>query len=82
MTNRAIVDRLRAYAAELCARGGNLYRVRAVRRAAGAVGSLPEELETVVAQAGEAGVSAKTGVGKELAKKIADYTRTGEWRKN
>ncbi len=80
MTNDAIAGRLRTYAAELSERGDNLYRIRAVRRAAFAVQSLPEPLETVVAQAGPAGVAARAGVGAHLAATLAEYTRTGEWK--
>ncbi len=80
MNNDIIADRLRAYAAELAQRGDNLYRIRAIRRAAFAVRSLPEPLETVVAQDGAAGVAAVAGVGAHLAETLAEFTATGEWK--
>lgn len=73
MSNEAIADRLRAYAAELALRGDNLYRIRAIRRAAFAVRSLPEPLERVVAQAGPDGVAAVAGIGSHLAETIAEF---------
>ena len=73
MSNEAIADRLRAYAAELALRGDNLYRIRAIRRAAFAVRSLPEPLGRVVAQAGPDGVAAVAGVGAHLAVTIAEF---------
>ena len=80
MTNDTIADRLRTYAAELARRGDNLYRIRAIRRAAFAVRSLPEPLETVVAQDGAAGVAARAGIGSHLAEALAEFTVTGEWK--
>ncbi len=80
MTNRAIADRLRSYANELADRGDNLYRIRAIRRAAFAVRSLPEPLESVVAQGGPAGVVAVAGIGSHLAEAVATFALTGEWK--
>ena len=80
MNNDIIADRLRAYAAELAQRGDNLYRIRAIRRAAFAVRSLPEPLEVVVAQDGPAGVAAVAGVGAHLAATLAEFAATGEWK--
>ena len=80
MTNDAIANRLRTYAAELAARGDNLYRIRAIRQAAFAVLSLEEPLEAVAAEAGPKGIAARAGIGESLAATLAEYTKTGEWR--
>ena len=80
MSNDAIANRLRAYAAELAARGDNLYRIRAIRQAAFAVVSLDEPLEVVAAEAGPKGIAARAGIGESLAATLAEYTATGEWK--
>ena len=79
MTNDAIANRLRSYAAELAARGDNLYRIRAIRQAAFAVLTLEEPLEVVAAESGPAGIAARAGIGESLAATLAEYTETGEW---
>ena len=80
MTNDVIANRLRTYAAELAARGDNLYRIRAIRQAAFAVQTLEEPLEAVAAEAGPAGIAARAGIGESLAATLAEYTKTGEWK--
>ncbi len=80
MTNDAIANRLRTYAAELTARGDNLYRIRAIRQAAFAVLTLEDPLEAVAAEAGPAGIAARAGIGESLAATLAEYTKTGEWK--
>jgi DNA polymerase/3'-5' exonuclease PolX len=66
MSNHDLARRLRADADALAAAGDNLFRVRAVRRAAAGVQMLPVE----VAQHPEA--LDRLGVGKSLARRIAE----------
>jgi DNA polymerase/3'-5' exonuclease PolX len=72
MTNADIATRLRAHANELSAAGDNLYRVRAVRRAALAVLALPTPADRPSLQ--------RAGVGKSLAETITHFADTGEWK--
>ena len=80
MTNDAIANRLRTYAAELSAQGDNLYRIRAIRQAAFAVQILEEPLEAVAAEGGPKGIAARAGIGESLAATLAEYAKTGEWK--
>lgn len=73
MTNDQIARRLREYAAELARDGGNLYRVRAYRRAAMAVLGLPGPV------AGRAELANVPGIGASLAETIAEYAAHGVW---
>lgn len=78
MTNTDISRRLRKYAAELSERRENLYRVRAVRRAAEAVLGVPP-IEEILANRGRAALEEVPGLGPSLAATIAHYVETGEW---
>lgn len=66
MTNTDLARTLRAHADALAAAGDNLFRVRAVRRAAATVQMSPVE----VAKHPEA--IERLGVGKSLARRIAE----------
>jgi DNA polymerase (family 10) len=76
MTNSDVARQLQQQARKLAEKYGNLYRIRAYRRAAHTVLGLerpitelqPWELEVL------------PGIGDHLAAAISHYTRTGEWR--
>lgn len=67
MSNDQLARQLRAHADALAATGDNLYRVRAVRRAAAVLQMSPVE----VARHPEA-IDRLPGVGKSLARRIAE----------
>ncbi len=67
MTNHDLSRRLRAHADALAAAGDNLFRVRAVRRAAATVQAAPADL----ADHPDA-IPRLPGVGKSLARRIAE----------
>jgi DNA polymerase/3'-5' exonuclease PolX len=79
MTNIQIARKLRTHAHELARARGNLYRVRAFRRAAEAVLRLDEPVETLVARGGPAALAAVPGIGPSLATTIAGYATLGVW---
>ena len=67
MTNHDLARKLRTHADALAAAGDNLYRVRAVRRAATAVLAAPVPVADEPATIGRL-----PGVGKALARRIAE----------
>ncbi len=71
MDNATIAHELLRQARELAARGDNLYRVRAYRRAAASLFGLDRPVSAIVAEAGPGGLSRLPGVGASLAKTIA-----------
>lgn len=71
-TNQEISRKLRAHASELSGTKDNLYRIRAYRRAAMAVLTLPEEVSDIVASRGHVGLAEVPGIGKSLAKTIVE----------
>jgi DNA polymerase (family X) len=76
VTNSDVAKQLQGHARKLAERYGNLYRIRAYRRAAHTVLGLdrpvtdlqPWELEVL------------PGIGDHLALAITHYARTGEWK--
>jgi DNA polymerase/3'-5' exonuclease PolX len=52
--------------------GANLYRVRALRRAALVVQSLEQPVATILADAGIRALREQPGIGPSLAKRIAE----------
>ena len=73
-TNRALATIFQAIADLLATRLENPHRIRAYRRAAESVLSLPEDIGAV-AQRGE--LRRISGVGKELAAKIEEFLTSG-----
>ena len=55
-------------------------RIRAYRRAAEVIWTLPHELAGIVASGGRGAVERLPGIGQHLAAVIAHYVRTGEWK--
>ncbi|HEY1377813.1 MAG TPA: hypothetical protein VGF55_13525 [Gemmataceae bacterium] len=72
MDNAAIAHELLRQARDLAARGDNLYRVRAYRRAAAVLFGLDRPVSAIVAESGRRGLSRLPGVGASLAKTIAE----------
>lgn len=75
-TNQLIAGKLRERATELARSRANLYRVRALRRAAMAVLALPADLTELLARGGESALERVPGIGKNLARVIVTYLQT------
>jgi DNA polymerase (family 10) len=80
MDNRTIAQRLAAHARELEGRDGNLYRIRAYRRAAGIVLGLDQPVSDLLAARGRKALTELPGIGSHLAFTIEHLARTGEFR--
>src|SRR4051794_32981625 len=78
MTNEAMARRLRDYALEVEKEGGNLFRARAFRTAAGQLLMLSRPIAEVFAEEGRAGLERVPGIGKSLAYTVEGLLRTGE----
>jgi DNA polymerase/3'-5' exonuclease PolX len=70
MDNRTIEKRLRQHAHELDTEGGNLYRVRAYRRAADLIAELGEPLEDLLHHGGRRSLTQLPGIGSHIARTI------------
>jgi hypothetical protein len=79
MDNHTIAEYLRTYARELARDEGDLYRVRAYRRAADTVETLDELLAELVAREGRKGLQSLPGIGAHLALTLERLVRTGEF---
>ena len=80
MDNRQVAQRLMAYANYLDGREGNLYRIRAYRRAAETVLALERPLKDLIATAGRAGLEGLPGIGSHLAYTVEQLVCRGEFR--
>ena len=76
MTNGDVARQLQQQARKLSERYGNLYRIRAYRRAAHAVLGL----ERPVGELQKWELEVLPGIGDHLALAITNYVRTGEWK--
>jgi DNA polymerase (family 10) len=76
MTNGDVARQLQQQARKLAAKYGNLYRIRAYRRAAHAVLGL----ERPVTELQKWELEVLPGIGDHLALAITSYVRTGEWK--
>lgn len=72
MDNPTIAGELLEQARTAAQAGANLYRVRALRRAALVVQSLDRPVATILADAGLRGLREQPGIGTSLAKRIAE----------
>lgn len=77
--NRQIAEKLDEMAELLEAQGANPFRVRAYRRAAGALGDLDRDLEEIAASEGVEGLVAIPTVGKGIASAVWEIVHTGRW---
>src|SRR5262249_52369959 len=78
MTNEQMSKRLRDYALELEKEGGNLFRARAFRTAAGQLLMISRGIEEVFTEEGRKGLERVPGIGKSLAYTVEVLLRTGE----
>lgn len=75
MTNAEIARTLQTEARKIVVQHANLYRIRAYRRAAGAVLAL----ERPITQMSQADLESIPGIGSHLAECIVCYVQHGEW---
>src|SRR3712207_1596142 len=80
MDNRTVAENLIQHAHALEADRGNLYRVRAYRRAAQTVLALDRPLTQIVQAQGRKGLQELPGIGAHLSYTIDELVRTGEFR--
>ncbi len=80
MDNHTIAQRLLDYANYLEAREGNLYRIRAYRRAAETVLGLDRPVREILDECGRRGLEALPGIGTHLSYTLETLVRTGEFR--
>ncbi|HKB04168.1 MAG TPA: hypothetical protein VKD90_18235 [Gemmataceae bacterium] len=76
MTNHDVAEQLQRHARMLAERYGNLYRIRAYRRAAHTVLGL----DRPVAELQKWELEILPGIADHLALAITHYARTGEWK--
>jgi DNA polymerase (family 10) len=76
MTNDDVARQLQRHARKLAERYGNLFRIRAYRRAAQTVLGLQRPV--IELQKWE--LEVLPGIGDHLAVAITNYVRTGEWK--
>ena len=76
MTNNDVARQLQQHARRLAERYGNLYRIRAYRRAAHTVLGL----DRTVAELHKWELEVLPGIGDHLALAITNYVRTGQWK--
>jgi DNA polymerase (family 10) len=76
MTNDDVARQLQRHARKLAERYGNLYRIRAYRRAAQTVLGL----QRPVTELQKWELEVLPGIGDHLAMAITNYVRTGEWK--
>jgi hypothetical protein len=77
--NRGLAAKLREYATLLEQQTANPFRVRAYRRAADVVATLPEPLSQILASRGREGLDALPGVGPRITAALAELILTGRW---
>ncbi|WP_020471681.1 helix-hairpin-helix domain-containing protein [Zavarzinella formosa] len=75
MTNQEVSEQLQTHARELRAAQGNLYRIRAYRRAAMEVQRFDKPLVEILVE----DLARTPGIGRHLAIVISNYARTGVW---
>ena len=78
MDNHIIAEHLRRHARALEKEGGNLYRVRAYRRAADFIADLDEPLTAVVESRGQRGLQQLPGIGSHIAVALEHLLLTGD----
>jgi DNA polymerase (family 10) len=76
MTNSDVAQQLQLHARNLAGNHGNLYRIRAYRRAAFAILGL----DRPIADLQKRELEELPGIGDHLAATITHYARTGEWK--
>ena len=79
MDNLTIARELLEMAHALERQRGNLYRVRAYRRAAGVIHGLERPVEDLLADEGRKALKELPGIGASLSAKIETLVHTGEF---
>src|SRR5262245_2746395 len=79
MDNATIARRLTEHARQLDGHEGNIFRIRAYRRAAQIVLSLDRPVREILDEAGGNGLQELPGLGAHLAFTIEHLVRTGEF---
>ena len=79
MDNLSLAQRLREHARQLDGQDGNLFRIRAYRRAAQIVLGLDREVTEILAASGARKLQDIPGIGAHLAFTIEHLARTGEF---
>jgi DNA polymerase (family 10) len=77
MDNLEIARRLIRMAHDLEGRNGNLYRIRAYRRAADELLRLDRPVADIIAESGPDGLRDLPGIGASLSEKIAKLVESG-----
>jgi len=75
--NQTLASRFEEIALLLEEQQANPFRAQAYRRAAATLRGLPEQVDTLLAREGLAGLDRLPGIGQALARMIADYATTG-----
>jgi DNA polymerase (family X) len=75
--NQTLASRFEEIALLLEEQQANPFRALAYRRAAATLRDLPEQVDTLLAREGLAGLDRLPGIGQALARMIADYVTTG-----
>jgi DNA polymerase (family 10) len=78
MTNHQLAQHLRDHAHALEAEGGNLYRVRAYRRAAQIILALDEPVTILLERGGRRELEALPGIGSHISFAIESLIHTGQ----
>jgi DNA polymerase (family 10) len=78
MNNHELAQQLRHHARALEAEGGNLYRVRAYRRAAQTVLEIDETVALLLERGGRRGLENLPGIGSHISLAIESLVRTGQ----
>jgi DNA polymerase/3'-5' exonuclease PolX len=79
MTNSELANRLQEHARILRRQHDNLYRVKAYRFAAEVLLRLERPVEEMIHEKGAHALEELPGIGKRLARAIAEYLETGKW---
>jgi DNA polymerase (family 10) len=79
MDNFTIARRLTEHARALDGREGNLFRIRAYRRAAQIVLGLDRSVKEMIEETGTEALEGLPGIGSHLASTIEHLVRTGEF---
>jgi DNA polymerase (family 10) len=78
MSNHELAQYLRIHARELEAEGGNLYRVRAYRRAAQTLLEIGEPVTMLLERGGRRGLETLPGIGSHISLAIESLIQTGQ----
>jgi DNA polymerase/3'-5' exonuclease PolX len=78
LTNHQLAERLRERAHRLAQEGANVYRVRALRRAAMVILGLPYEAAQMATPQGRKMLTRLPGIGRGIARTISEWVRLSQ----